>query len=268
MKADSKRGEDMLKSLGQAQNETELEEWLVSSSHLPGPRANLGLAERFANELEAIQLDDEWWNRLLQWMKLSVEDAGDNEPRIFLPFCAIQALGACYAASDASRKEEIFTQIRGAMNDPRWRMREGAAMALQRIGEKDFNTLRSYIAKHLGQANMLERRAFIAALAHPPLLTEDDRIVFALNISDRIMEDIHADRVSGTKEDFRVLSKGLEYAISVFAERLPQEGFALLAKFAATEDKRLHKIMKSNLGKARIAKKYPEEMSRIARMMT
>ncbi|MEC0371586.1 hypothetical protein [Paenibacillus chibensis] len=84
----------------------------------------------------------------------------------------------------------------------------------------------------------------------------------------RIMEDIHADRVSGTKEDFQVLSKGLEYAISIFAERLRQEGFALLSKFAATEDKRFHQIMKSNLGKARIAKPYPEEISRIAGMMT
>ncbi|MNN93326.1 hypothetical protein D3C81_2117500 [compost metagenome] len=87
-------------------------------------------------------------------------------------------------------------------------------------------------------------------------------VSFALDLSEHILDDIVADQTLGRSEEYRVLSKGLEYAISLFVERMPVEGFALLNKYAMSNDKRIHKIVKSNIGKSRIAKKYPDEIRR------
>lgn len=43
---------------------------------------------------------------------------------------------------------------------------------------------------------------------------------------------------------------------------MPLEGFALLNQYALSGDKRIWKIVKSNIGKSRIAKKYPDEIRR------
>ncbi|MWV42140.1 hypothetical protein GRF59_00720 [Paenibacillus sp. HJL G12] len=259
---------NMREWLGETKNHELLEKVLMQESNLPGPRANLGLAEAFADQFKSLPMPEEAWNLLNRWLAIDEVEAGDNDPKMFLPFCAIQALGACYSAVDLSRQKNIITCIREAMNDRRWRMREGAAMAMQHIGERDFNVLRSYIEETFEQATMMERRAFLAALAHPPLLGDEKSARFALVTSDRIMEDLSAERVPGTQEDYRVLSKGLEYAISLFVEKLPVEGFAMLEKYAAREDQRIRRIVKSNLGKARIAKKYPDQINRIAGMLS
>lgn len=55
-------------------------------------------------------------------------------------------------------------------------------------------------------------------------------------------------------EHFRVLSKGLEYSLSVFVASEPEAGFAMLEKFAKSRDTRMIKIVKSNLGKSRLSK--------------
>ncbi|MOA06141.1 hypothetical protein D3C78_1257660 [compost metagenome] len=202
------------------------------------------------------------WDLLLRWTKIDPSQADTNEARVFLPFCAILALGAYYPYAEGNNKKRCINEIVNSMSDPRWRIREGSAMALQRIGEKEFSTIKELMEQMFDSSNLLERRAFVAALAHPPILEDSEAVSFALDLSERIIDDIVADPSLGRSEEYRVLSKGLEYAISVFVERMPLEGFALLNKYAMSGDKRIQKIVKSNIGKARIAKKYPEEIRR------
>lgn len=79
------------------------------------------------------------------------------------------------------------------MSDPRWRIREGSAIALQRIGEKEFRTLEELMERMFEHLNLLERRAFVAALAHPPILKDDRVVAFSLKLSEYILNDIVAD---------------------------------------------------------------------------
>ena len=51
-------------------------------------------------------------------------------------------------------------------------------------------------------------------------------------------------------EEFRILPKGLEYAISVFVAAAPAAGFALLRELVVIDDGDVHSIVRSNLGKS------------------
>ncbi|MNE10448.1 hypothetical protein D3C76_27140 [compost metagenome] len=239
-----------------------LEVLLMSESNLPGPRGNLELAGVFADQFQTNDVAEEMWELLLKWTEIDSSQVDTNEARVFLPFCAIQALGAYFPSANETKRRRCLDKIVAAMSDSRWRIREASAMALQRIGESNFPAIRILFEQMFDHANLLERRAFVAALAHPPILKDTDAALFALELSEHILDDIAADPSLGKSEEYRVLSKGLEYAISLFVEKLPLEGFALFNKYAVRGDKRIQKIVKSNIGKSRIAKKYPDEIRR------
>lgn len=74
-------------------------------------------------------------------------------------------------------------------------------------------------------------------------------------------KDVLRDVQNLTKQDrktegFRILKQGLEYTISLFVEHLPEQGFACLKKWAEQEDADIKRILRSNLNKARLVKRY------------
>lgn len=108
----------------------------------------------------------------------------------------------------------------------------------------------------------------MAALAHPPILKDKEIARFSLKISDDILNDIvSSSKASRRSEDFTVLSKGLQYALSVFVADLPEEGFDLLKKYAGFNDPDLNKIIKSNLSKSRLTKKYAPMVDEVFAVM-
>ena len=235
----------------------EIENFLSSNSNLPGPRGNLTLAFKFADCFENKSISKDLLDLLIRWVNILAEEAPTNNPREYLSFCGILALGAHYCYADDETKNLIMNQFKVAMNDKRWRIREGAAMGFQRIAEKDFQPIKKYFLMWYNNSNYLEKRAFIAALAHPPILKVKEITRFSLKISEDILNDIlSSSKASRRSEDFKVLSKGLQYALSVFAADLPEEGFDLLKKYAILNDLDINKIIKSNLGKSRLTKKY------------
>jgi hypothetical protein len=68
-------------------------------------------------------------------------------------------------------------------------------------------------------------------------------------------------------EDFTVLKKGLDYSISVFVAALPEEGFIFLKEWAKAADPAIKKIIKSNLGKSRLTKKYSDQVNEILALL-
>jgi len=56
-------------------------------------------------------------------------------------------------------------------NDPRWRVREGVAMALQRWGSENFDALAVKMTEW-ASGSLLERRTAGAALCEPALVTD------------------------------------------------------------------------------------------------
>lgn len=122
--------------LQEAGKYAELEQRLMGESNLPGPRANLGAASAFADAFASDRVTDEAWELVVAWSVKPETEAPTDDAREFLPFCALQAMGSYYRYAEPARREIILERCRAAMNDARWRMREAAAMALQRIGSR------------------------------------------------------------------------------------------------------------------------------------
>jgi len=99
--------------------------FLLAESRLPGPRGNIELARAVAEEGEARL----FW-RYLHW---GVDRAPVNTPPEFLAFCGTLGLGRLLVDGDV----KALTALRSQASDPRWRIREAVAMALQRWGEAD-----------------------------------------------------------------------------------------------------------------------------------
>ena len=253
-----------------------LESYLLKSSGLPGRRANIELAAAFADVLQETGATEAQWKLLVEWADLSSDEAPTNSRREFLPFCAVQALGALYLDSDEKRREEIFAMLRDASRSERWRTREAAAFAFQRIGEGDFGILKGLLSTWLDRASLSEWRAIVATLAHPPFFetkAEDEggseTVAFALEVAGTIMAAVHKLPKSGrATEEFRVLSKGLGYALSVFAAASPADGFRFLRRWAEADDNDIKKIVAANIRKARLAKRFPDECREVGEILS
>jgi hypothetical protein len=240
-----------------------LRTYLLSNSGLPGPRGNLELAAAFADLAGPRALDTALGETLADWLTMSSDTAPTGDPREFLVFCALQALATAYAAADAANRERIARLLRDAAGDARWRIREAAAMGLQRVGEADPPSLRRILDDWGEGATLPEQRAIVAALAHPPILDRPTALL-ALDVAARIMAGVRSlDAATRRTEEFRILSKGLEYAISVFVAAAPAEGFALLRELAEMDDRDVRRIVRSNLGKARIATPFPDRVAEL-----
>ncbi len=239
---------------------------LEKNSNLPGPRANLELVHSFASAVGSMSLSEWQWEMILQMASISPSKAPPNTSREYLPVCGIVALGALLAAGlPRPRKRAALAAIRKAANDPRWRTREAAAMALQRIGEQDSSALRAIVEDWLPGSSLLEKRAIVAGLAHPPILDDAELALFCLETSRAILADVRrapADARRG--EEFRVLRQGLGYALSVFVEKRPKEGFALLRDAASMKDPDVTWIVRENLKKKRLTGKFPAEVRSVS----
>lgn len=247
----------------------ELEGMLIDNSNLPGPRGNLELAYGFADCIKGMQyIDDNLWQILNEWIEL-FENTPSDGPKEFIPFCVIQTLGAICTCVNYEKKERIIELFQAKANDSRWRIREAVAIGLQWIEESNFKEVELIFNKWIDDASLLEKRAIIAALAHPPVLHDKDNVLFCLEITEKILKDlINLEQEFRRTEEFRVLRKGLEYAISVFVAKLPNEGFEFLKKWARKDDPDIKKIIKSNLGKSRLTKKFGQQVNEVLVVLT
>jgi hypothetical protein len=208
---------------------TEWEPYLKKNSGLPGPRANLELVAAVADEADPERL----------W-RLS---ASSDE---FLALCGTAGLGHL-AVSDPV---PVMSWLRELAGDPRWRVREGVAIALQNLGRHSMPRLLAEMEKWSGDGPYLQRAA-AAGLCEPSLLKEPEHVIRALRILDRITRSLAATSVR-KGEGFRVLRQALGYCWSVAAAALPEAGRPLMEKWLRSPDKDVSWVMQSNLGKSRI----------------
>jgi hypothetical protein len=220
-----------------------LENWdlfLLRESGLPGKRANLELAQAVADEGS-----EELFERYLSF---DPGKAPVNSPYEFLAFCGVVGLGRLLSEG----KMEILKTLRPYASDPRWRIREGVAMALQRLGRVDMDSL-LWEMDQWSKGNLLEKRAAAAALCEPKLLRQGKHIERVLQILDEITTSIQSteDRKS---DEFKALRKGLGYCWSVAAVALPDEGKKMMERWFSSNDKDVLWIMKENLRKKRLTR--------------
>lgn len=217
-----------------------LDEYLLKESGLPGPRGNIELGQAVADTG-----DETLFKRLIAF---TPEKAPVNSPYEFLAFCGTVGMGRLLAEGH----REALEILRAQASDPRWRVREAVAMALQRYGIANMNGLTEAMEKWAG-GNMLEQRAAAAALCEPVLLKDKKQVMKVLKILDKITSAIalSKDRKS---DDFKALKKGLSYCWSVAVSASPDDGKRIMEKWLTSDDKDIKAIMKENLKKNRLAR--------------
>lgn len=222
-----------------------LDEWdsfLLQESGLPGQRANLELVQAAADEG-----NEPLFRRLLSF---GPDQAPANSPHEFLALCGVVGLGRLLAEGQA----EALETLRRCASDPRWRIREGVAMALQRLGEADMDALLQAMAEW-SEGNSLEKRAAAAALCEPRLLRVREHAQRTLQILDRITCSVGGASAEERKhDDFRVLRQALGYCWSVAVAALPEEGQAAMEKWFSSDDPDVRWIMRENLRKQRLVR--------------
>lgn len=220
------------------------DEYLLKESGLPGPRGNIELAQ--------IAADEGNLDLFLRYIGYTAERAPANSPCEFLAFCGTVGLGRLLAEGDSSKLESL----RVLASDPRWRIREAVAMALQRLGDANWEKLITAMRKW-SQGTLLEQRAAAAALCEPRLLNKAKHATDTLDILDSITASIELIYNRRT-EDFSALRKGLGYCWSVAVAALPDEGKKIMDRWLLTIDKDIKWIMRQNLKKNRLVRMDPK----------
>lgn len=205
------------------------EPYLAANSGLPGPRANLELVQAAGDEASK--------SVLVRW-------AGSEDEYIAL--CGAAGLGR-FALEDP----KVLPRLEALASDPRWRVREGVAIALQRIGKVDMDRLIEAMTAWAARGPYVQRAA-AAGLCEPPLLKNVTQVAKVLEILDTITRSMAAsrDRKDG---GFRVLRQAMGYCWSVAAAAAPGPGRSMMERWLRSDDPDVRWIMKTNLGKSRMA---------------
>ena len=214
--------------------------YLLAESRLPGPRGNLELVEAAADLATPEQIE--------QFLRFSPPDDSTNIPEVFPVVCSVVALGRLLAEGRAA----VLPQVRAFANDPRWRVREAAAMALQRWGDADMDAVVAAILPW-AEGSFLEQRAAIAALCEPRLLAAPQHARAAFDLLDRVTTNL-AQSHERKSDDFRVLRQALGYCWSVAVAALPDEGLPRFDRWRTSPDNDVAWVVKENLKKNRLKK--------------
>lgn len=247
-------------------NQRPLEFYLREQSRLPGSRANLELVSDISNLLAALVPEQPGGVRmLLEYLVRDEKAVAHNTPDEFVVLCGVVSFGTC-AAVRSEWCNEVFTLLGHFACSSSWRVREGAAMAFQRLLPVVSEETIEYLIELATTGNCFQQRASIAAIAEPPLLRDSLMIDAALTIQQVVLERLHAIPAAERKrEDVRVLRQALGYTASVVAAAAPEKGFALLCECAAWGDPDINWVLRENLKKKRLAKfvEHTEKLSKL-----
>jgi hypothetical protein len=214
--------------------------FLLERSGLPGPRANIELAQAMADVGTRKQFD--------RFLSFTPDRAPGGSREEFLAFCA--AIGFGRLAAEGNRK--VLVTLRKLASDPRWRVREGVALGLQRLGASDMQALLREM-RGWATGNDYERRAAAAALCEPVLLERESDVREVLGILDSITETM-SHSSERRSEGFRALRKSLAYCWSVAVAAAPDAGRPLMERWMRSDDPDVRWVMTQNLTKKRLTK--------------
>lgn len=224
----------------QLQQLTEWEEFMLAESGLPGPRGNLELIEAAARMGSV--------NQFTKWVQLSEAEAPGDKPPVILVCSGLVGLGRLITEGS----HEHLTKLHSAAEDPRWRVREATAMALQKIGDYDVDFLLT-ILENWQQDSLLVQRAIVAAICEPRLLKNTRHAEQVVALLDHITQNLlnTSDRKT---EPFRILKQALSYGWSVATAAYPEKAKKQMEQWMTNNDKDIKKIMAENLKKNRLIK--------------
>ena len=241
-------------------------DYLVSNSNLPGPRGNLEAAEAFADAVEerAKQDSEALWNLCTRLTLFSPVEAPVNNPKEFLVFCGAQGIGVLGASTALYPRG--LSRLKELANDPRWRTREGVAMALQRLIRKQPERTLKQLESWIENSHWLVMRAVIAGVAEPANLKERKMAGSALELHRKVFAQILATNERKSNE-FKTLRQTLGYSLSVVISAITSEGFEYIQQIIDSRDGDLLQITKENLRKNRLTRRFPYEVATMKRYL-
>lgn len=202
-------------------------DYLRNNSGLPGPRANLALAQKTADEGslkdfdELIKTDDE-----------------------YLVLCGVIGLGKLLASK---HNATLVKRLKRHAADERWRIREGVALALQRVGAQDWDRLYAIATDWASLTDPLVQRAAVAGVCEPPLLKSATRGAQALVVCQTVTAKMPQPRNEA-------LRKALGYCWSVAIAADPGPGVKAFRELSRSGDPDVQWIVRENAKKSRLAK--------------
>jgi hypothetical protein len=164
----------------------------------------------------------------------------------FLALCGTAGIGRLAATDPAA----VLPWLKELAEDPRWRVREGVAIALQRLGRSSMPQLIAEM-EVWSKDGPLVQRAAAAGLCELALLKKADEVRRVLLVLDHITRSMAATR-DRKHEGFRVLRQAMGYCWSVAAAANPAAARPLVVKWLRSSDPDIGWVMRSNLGKARL----------------
>lgn len=207
--------------------------YLQEGSGLPGPRANIELAQAVADEGGPAEFD-----RLLA--------TGDE----YLVFCGVIGLGRLLAQG-----ADVQARLHDHAADARWRVREAVAMALQRLGDADLPRLLDLAASWAAEPHPLVQRAAVAGLCEPRLVASAEAAARAVEVCETATRWL-ATVPAGQRRDpgVRALRQALGYCWSVAVAATPVAGLPRFRALTEWGDADVAWIVRENSTKARLAK--------------
>jgi hypothetical protein len=230
--------------------------FMSKHSGLPGPRGNITLAA------EASRLIAEGWGAERRFLHALVEgwaSSGDE----YLMFTAHTALGYVLAVSPAEEPWAVPI-LYGGNFSKLWRAREGVTFALEALLDKRRGFALALIDKWCTVGDPIVIRNAIVALAHPSQLSKSSEQLDALKKYNRVGMELVAG--SSKAPDLDMLAKSLGFTLSVAAEA--DEGYLdQFGEWLGAGVKPWKSIVKENLSKARIVKKYPGRVAALRALL-
>lgn len=244
-----------------------LRAYIQQNSNLPGPRGNLELAAALAAITVQFKGKDHpaAWSFFASLAGISAEEGPINSAAEFLPFCGVTGAGAL-AANVVEYLPEALVIIRRAANDTRWRMREAVAATLLRLALAHPEPVLAELETWVAGDSLLEWRAVAAGVADPALGKNSRLAQWALIQHRQILNRLLQVQNRRT-EEFTTLRQALGYTLSLVVQVLPAEGFALMAELIRRQDKDALWIVKENLKKNRLIRRYPQEIEALKKQL-
>lgn len=215
--------------------------YLTAHSGLPGPRGNLELLAAFGDVaapdlvLRLVGSDDE-----------------------YLASCAAAAVGRLVPGATGTRRDVLVVLLHEQAQDARWRVREGVAMALQRLGDGDAVLLREVVREWAEDAHALVQRAAVAGICEPRLLRDPATAHAAIDACGAATASLAARPAAQRRhDDVRTLRQALGYCWSVAVAGSPEEGLPAFEALRSSTDTDVVWVVRENLRKSRLKKLLP-----------
>lgn len=232
---------------------------LGNVSGLPGTRANVAVAQAFANECVARgKAADEL---AFDMATLHADVAPGASPREFLPMCGVLAIGG-RAAVDPSLRKKTIAVLHEAAEDLRFRVREAVPLALAKIGGAMGDALVRDVASWMD--GFFQATAVLLALAHPawlPSIDRADEVIARLDEAYELAKK--APRAAARYPGRKALVEALAVAPSAVAARFGVPVFDALARWSSTEMPELRDAIAANLRAGNLASRYAAEIERV-----